>query len=289
MNYAAIARGLSFAVFAAATAIAQTVVVSGTSTATIPVPTGAVMGQFGVAVEGGGPFNGVKDQPYSAEQETQTVQTLADGTHITGGAQKVTYYRDSLGRTRTERTATQPPGFMAAGWTPPVFIEIVDPVAGVRYSFDSNSHTAHRLRFGPVERRVPAPPPPGRAINKQVRLSPAFVPGKEANAQRMGPRPEISNEQLGAQTMEGVLVEGTRSTTTYPIGFFGNDRPISTVTETWNSRELGTAVLQKTSDPRSGETTMKMTNISRAEPSISLFEPPADYEIVDPPSPAERR
>jgi len=181
----------------------------------------------------------------------------------------------------------QPPGFMTAGSTPPVFIEIVDPVAGVRYSFDSNSRTAHRSTFGPVERRVPAPPPAGRAVNKQVVLSSAFVQGKEANAQR--PRPEISNEQLGTQTIEGVLVDGTRNTTTYPVGFFGNDRPVSIVSEIWNSRELGMAVLQETSDPRSGETTMKLTNISRAEPSISLFQPPADYEIVDPPSTAEQK
>ena len=93
---------------------------------------------------------------------------------------------------------------------------------------------------------------------------------------------------MGTQTIEGVLVDGTRNTTTYPVGFFGNDRPVSTVTETWNSRELGMAVLRKTSDPRSGETTMKLTNISRAEPSVSLFQPPADYEIVDPPSPEQK-
>jgi hypothetical protein len=42
------------------------------------------------------------------------------------------------------------------------------------------------------------------------------------------------------------------------------------------------AVMTKTSDPRSGEATMKLTNISRTEPDASLFQPPAGYEIVDP-------
>jgi hypothetical protein len=275
-----------FALLATATASAQ-ITANGTLTSTIPVPTGAVMGQYGIVGSGGGPFNGVKEQPYSAQEDTETIQTLADGTHINNGTQKMTYYRDSLGRTRTERTAMQPPGFMAAASTPPVFIEIADPVAGVRYSFDSNSHTAYRSRFGPVERQVPASPPSGRAVNGRLGLSPAFVPAKEINGQR--PRPEVSNEQLGTQTIEGVLADGSRTTTTYPVGFFGNDRPISTVTETWNSRDLGMAVLRKTSDPRNGETTMRLTNISRAEPSVSLFQPPADYEILDPPYTAEQK
>lgn len=286
MKYSTIASGIFFAALATATAGAQ-VAVNGTTTATMPVPTGAVMSQYGIAVAGGGPFNGVKDQPYSAQQETQTVQTLADGTHIANGVQKVMFYRDSLGRTRTERTAIQPPGFPGTS-TPPVFIEITDPVAGVRYSFDSNSHTAHRSPFGPMKGmvRTTAPPPSGRAVNAQILLSPAMAPATGANDQR--PRPEISTEQLGSRTIEGVLAEGTRTTTTFPVGFFGNDRPISTVTETWNSRELGMAVLQRSSDPRNGETTIKLTNISRAEPPLSLFEPPADYEIVDPPAAVEQ-
>ncbi len=38
-------------------------------------------------------------------------------------------------------------------------------------------------------------------------------------------------EQLAAQPIEGVLAEGTRTTTTYPAGFFGNDRPVTTINE----------------------------------------------------------
>jgi hypothetical protein len=40
-------------------------------------------------------------------------------------------------------------------------------------------------------------------------------------------------------------------------------------------------VLTTTSDPRRGENTMKFTNISRAEPDPSLFQPPDGYEILD--------
>jgi hypothetical protein len=70
-------------------------------------------------------------------------------------------------------------------------------------------------------------------------------------------------------------------TTIYPVGFLGNDKPVTTVTETWASHEIGMPVLTRTSDPRRGESTMKLTNISRAEPDPSLFQPPAGYQIVD--------
>jgi len=280
---------------AAAAAVAQTN--SGriaTVTSTIPTGVSVAVGGASVSLTGAvggfvsGPLNRVTGQPFSAQEETETVQTLADGTHITNGTQKVVHYRDSLGRTRTERTPMQPPGFMAVSApAPPIFIEIVDSVGGNRYSFDSNNHTAHRSPLGPVRagKVLASPASPAYAVTDRVTVvAPAsskglFASASGVNAQR--PRPEISNERLGTQTIEGVLAEGTRMTTTYPVGFLGNDRPVTTVTETWTSREIGMAVLTRTSDPRSGESTMKLMNISRAEPDPSLFQPPAGYQVVD--------
>jgi hypothetical protein len=60
----------------------------------------------------------------------------------------------------------------------------------------------------------------------------------------------------------------------------GNDRPMTTVTETWYSDELKLVVLTKRSDPRSN-TVNRLTNISRVEPSAALFEVPADYTIEE--------
>jgi hypothetical protein len=77
------------------------------------------------------------------------------------------------------------------------------------------------------------------------------------------------------------LAEGSRTTVTYPIGAVGNDRPIISVSETWTSPELKTVVLSKNSDPRNGDSTTRLTNISRLEPDASLFQIPSDYEIVD--------
>jgi hypothetical protein len=259
---------------AACLASAQTTQ-STTSATTVPNRIAIVGGIAGGPIQS----NMITGQPYSAQQETQTIQTLEDGTHITNGVQKVKLYRDSQGRTRTERTAQQPPGVLSAS-TPPVFIEVSDPVAGYRYTFDSTSQRAYRSPSAPL--RVPKPValpaqiPAGVPVARAV-IMPAPVSGPNQIA-----RPEVVTEQLPAQSIEGVLAEGTRTTTTYPTGFLGNDRPVTTTNEAWTSRELGMQVLTKVSDPRSGVTTMRLFNISRAEPDASLFQPPAGYEVVDP-------
>jgi hypothetical protein len=88
-------------------------------------------------------------------------------------------------------------------------------------------------------------------------------------------------EQLGKQLIEGVEAEGTRSTITIPAGDIGNERPIEIVTERWYSPELQLVVMSRHSDPRNGETTYKLTNISRADPAKSLFEVPAGFTVKD--------
>lgn len=65
-----------------------------------------------------------------------------------------------------------------------------------------------------------------------------------------------------------------------PVGSRNNDQPITVVTETWVSPDLGIVVLSEANDPISGESTRRLTNISRDEPDPSLFQPPADYTIV---------
>jgi hypothetical protein len=57
----------------------------------------------------------------------------------------------------------------------------------------------------------------------------------------------------------------------------GNERPIEIKSERWYSPELQTEVKSVHSDPRMGQTTHTLTNVSRAEPDISLFKVPSDY------------
>jgi TonB family protein len=95
------------------------------------------------------------------------------------------------------------------------------------------------------------------------------------------PKYTTNTEQLGKQTIEGVECEGTRSITTMPAGAIGNERPIETVVENWYSPELKMMILTKRNDPRFGESTYRVTNVSRAEPDAQLFLVPSDYMVKD--------
>src|SRR5208282_4414639 len=81
-----------------------------------------------VGVVAGPRIGGVQRLPYSAEEATETTQTLADGTHIT---QKnlVKVYQDSQGRTRHE--SFRSPRGTEGQEDLPVMVNIFDPVAGV--------------------------------------------------------------------------------------------------------------------------------------------------------------
>jgi hypothetical protein len=244
----------------------------------------------------------VAGAPYSAEQIQEHVQTLNDGTHITQTQMRTKMYRDSAGRTRTER-----PLMMALpnGADSPTVIEITDAIAGVRYTLDSQNKIAHRVAADPQggprglvntiapNGRVvsggqwfeaagavpPPPPPPGASQSTQIVLPPVV---RSATSAPNVSRPELAEEKLAPQIIEGVLAEGVRRTTTFPAGSQGNDRPFSITSETWTSSDLkGLMVLSKNYDPRSGESTVKLINISRNEPDASLFQPPPDYQIVD--------
>jgi hypothetical protein len=229
--------------------------------------------------------------PYSGEQVHETVQTLVDGTHITQTMPATKVYRDSLGRTRAERQMFRGPvGFGPNVPDAPFIIEIIDPVAQCRYTLDTQNKVAHRQELAASRTETVAATTAGGgdgggstgtvAVGSGKRLG--AVPNPNSTAKMTdAARPETTTEKLASQTIEGVLVEGTRHTMTWPIGAQGNDRPITRTNETWMSPELKVVVLSKTSDPRSGEQTQKLINIDRSEPDPSLFQPPPDYAIVD--------
>lgn len=214
--------------------------------------------------------------PYSAEEAFDHTQTLADGTHITQKTRRSKLFRDSEGRTRTER-----PMFLGMGSNSEnvMIVEIADPVSGSRYIVDAYNHVAHRfappeksaepVRYPEVARAVP------QGTTSAATRQAVSPPPAQAN------RPENVTESLGNQVIEGVMVEGKKTTTTFPIEMLGNDRPVVRVNEYWFSPELKITVLSKDSDPRMGESTMRLQNIDRSEPDPALFRVPPDYQIVD--------
>jgi hypothetical protein len=217
----------------------------------------------------------VKNAPFSADVTTETTVVLADGNHIrqTGSLR---LYRDTEGRTRREQSLNSVGGLASNANLPPV-VFINDPVAGVNYALSPSSRTGTRSAAGgrgfggQAGNRAgrSAPPPKGPGMGRRMRAA-------DGNQQN------VKTEPLGSKTIEGVVAEGTRTTVITPAGQMGNEQPLQTVLESWYSPDLQTTVLSKRSDPRTGETVTRYTNINRAEPARSLFEVPADYKIADP-------
>jgi hypothetical protein len=138
----------------------------------------------------------------------------------------------------------------------------------------------------------PPPPPGGVAGNVQSKVAPIFesapppASGSSVVALAMPSSPSVGGdavhtENLGQQSIEGVLATGKRVTTTIPTGKIGNDRPIVVVHEEWRSPELKIVVKTIDTDPRTGEQTMELHGVSRADPDPALFQAPAGYQVKD--------
>jgi len=238
----------------------------------------------------------VKDAPYSATEITEMNQVLADGTHIHNETQ-AQVYRDSEGRTRRET---------------PDSVTIWDPVAKVTYILNPKDQTARQMplgdgvffvardgRPGTFTLKVPSPLPPDppdlaklKAEKEMAMTEPKMTTrtvvtagaiGGVAMTEQLGVVTKdvapSTPETLGTQNIEGVTAQGTRTTSTIPLNAIGNDRPLQIVNERWFSPDLQMVVQSRFADPRTGEETFRMTNISRAEPPAYLFQVPAGYQM----------
>jgi hypothetical protein len=212
--------------------------------------------------------------PVSYQRSQDNIHVLADGTRLTHTSMIDTFYRDSVGRIHIEnpvslgRSSGQEPRQIR-------LIKIQDPSTGFQYILDSTNHVAYRFSFMPCD-------PSGQENSGNSRSGAKASPTKLASTAAHPDPIQRSRESLGTQMFEGIAAEGTRITTVYPVGLFGNDRPITRVCESWYPDvDLGTAVLSKCSDPRFGNSTMRMENISLTEPDPTLFQVPAGYSTVD--------
>lgn len=210
-------------------------------------------------------------RPYSAEEVSQQTQILPDGTRVVRSSYSGYFYRDSAGRTRTEQRLPEPQIMKQVGT--PVVPEIFDPVEGCIYYLDAANRVAHRVDLPqPVKELTP---PQGLVFPM---AGPVMVLAKSGEG-AVAP-PESATESLGTQTIDGISIRGTRTTTTYPAGSMGNDRPIAATVENWISPELNAVISSKISDPRQGERIQTLGNISRAEPDAALFQVPRGYRVV---------
>lgn len=265
------------------------------------IASGATGGQvtFFSSTSLGGPT--VPRKPFSASEEHRSQQVLGDGTHI-DRVETSKLYRDDQGRTRTE---TGPAGAQQ--------ITIQDPVGGFIVTLDPATGTVHKLPF-PHALAMPFPAGVAQArsfetFDVQTDLkNDTATDGKNQSRPRVialagtaigpgGPamppaQPDVlfsrvakpprtpASEDLGANIVNGVPAQGTRTTFIIPRGEIGNDRDIRIVSERWFSPDLEMTVKSTDSDPRSGETSYQLTNINRAAQDPSLFQIPAGYTMA---------
>ena len=191
----------------------------------------------------------VTGAPYSAEAVNETIQVLSDGNRIVD-RHTTKVYRDGQGRERRETGD---------------IVMISDPVAQTSYTLNTAEKTVSKTTTNGRKFVFTSGPNSTRVVTA----------GRGSVLPRTGSGPV---QALGSRVIEGVPATGTRSVTTIPAGQIGNEKPIEVVDEEWYSGELQLIVMTRHADPRSGETTYKLTNIKRADPQRSLFEAPSDYK-----------
>jgi hypothetical protein len=91
----------------------------------------------------------------------------------------------------------------------------------------------------------------------------------------------VPDTPLEHKMIDGLPVEGRKTSTVIPAGQIGNEQPITITSEEWRSPDLNVLVMTRHNDPRTGESSYRLTNIIRAEPDPSLFLVPADYTVKD--------
>jgi hypothetical protein len=235
--------------------------------------------------------------PYTAVKKTTMIQKLADGTSI-NRENSTTEARDSQGRTMVQNSMAEMQGHNITS------THVMDPVSRTTTIWMSQGKQATRIHLpdlrGPAQSGGAAQQSGpivmglgsgsiGAVSSPTIRTggigtgsgTAGIVTMTAGSVRDPNLRPERKTEKLGGKTIAGVYAEGTRLTVTYPVGFFGNDKPIITFHETWMSSDLRLVVLSVDDDPRTGARITEVTSLDRGEPNPALFQVPEGYTIRD--------
>jgi len=230
----------------------------------------------------------VPNAAFSADAETEFTQVLGDGNRIERRYSSMVA-RDNQGRTRREEEIALV-GPLAVDGPSPRLVTIVDPVAGQSYTLDDKQRVAYRNPIAMARLRGAhtmgwaAAGTDGQfswtsgTATAKPNVTVMATPGQRVLAAD-GAATKVTTETLGSKSIEGVMAEGTRTTSTIPAGAIGNLMPIEVVSERWYSRDLQMPVLISRRDPRSGESVYRLRNIVKAEPPPDLFAVPPDYQV----------
>jgi hypothetical protein len=197
------------------------------------------------------PVVSIAGQPFSADEVI--IQNPKPNVHNVLPMKTMRIYRDSAGRTREDVSIPRDP-------TTTPFVSIIDPIAGVHYSLDTEKKIARRLLY-PQPWTPAVNPPEGGVFSKGI-----------CNVQ-------TTSESVGTQMVAGMVADGKRITSVSLDSKSGCDEN-KAVNESWYSPELRMILLEKTSNSLWDGTT-RLEHINREDPDPRLFQVPSDYTIVE--------
>lgn len=205
-------------------------------------------------------------QPYSATKYVRTVKTLPNGRQVTineGNPWKVA--RDAQGRVVVDHQPECPLDPPARAWCGTHEVILFDPKARTitPWLWGANAGPGATL---------------GKITAAQLEEAVTKLAVEEKPSEPGWPQPSVTTEDLGQQVIEGVPVNGVRTTTVVSTGYSGNDAPITTNREVWTSAEMKLVMKVVTTDPRTGVRTVGLEDFSR-HAGPALFRPPANYAL----------
>jgi hypothetical protein len=212
-------------------------------------------------LSGGINLRSVEGAPFSADVVKEITQLSSDGIAVTRETHGK-MFRDSLGRTRSETELES----AVAGGASKQYVTIVDPTQQTSMVLDVAAKTATVYHL-----------PAAAAVNgRTLKMVAASQNSAVSGSRHSG----TATERLGAMTIEGFLVTGSRRAHANEA-MVAKNGPQGAETETWFSPELKVE-LQTTRrlSPTVSQTT-RLTKIASGEPDPALFQVPAGYTVQD--------
>lgn len=200
-------------------------------------------------------FPATPGAPFMAIAKTVWVRNLGNGATVTAQNERVVA-RDGQGRVFEERRSFVPAG--GKGQSIVVAQDYIDPV----------QHTTTHCVVGP------------KVCTLHTFFGPAKIEERPAGMQPNGST-YLSREDLGVDTFAGQNVRHSRETTTLAAGTVGNTGTILRTCEYWYSPALGINLQVARHDPRDGDQTLWLTDLTLSAPSPDTFSPPSGYRMID--------
>jgi len=198
--------------------------------------------------------------PFTATVNTVWTVRSGDGTSSTVKNHR-TIARDSAGRIFQERRELTPDGDKQE--TAITQLEYSDPTMHQKYFCHPDGHVCELYDYSVS----------------------AFTVDPTNGASTSGVN-GLKSEDLGHEVIEGLDTIGTRETTMIAPGTIGNDHALPAVREFWHSMQLGFNLVLNRTDPLSGNSIIRVTEIRLGEPDSHLFEPPEGFTVMDARKPA---